>query len=399
MSLFKRAAARGVAHALVQRGVAEFSTKEAMDAAADAAADMMMHHAPEITPEAGHDPEELAALAEKLIAISDALKAEGGEHKMAAEAVKVAGARDLGTVAFEEATAVMVKAAEEVRGGSLVMGGDKGNKEQQAAAHDSVAKLDLKNRPEGEYTESRGKTELDTAAGEVGKVTAAPKEPANSPAGSNSVSEDAKKASYDAIRKMAADLILGKQPENKETASPDSVAKLDLHSRPMGYAVVPKGGANFSEPQTARVGLERKPDVMPKRGVKGSNSVTDASKSASDQELFVELFRKTAEDVGAHLPREMSDDQKIAAIRDMMPLSREERGAYIEELNKVADEKSVASMLEKMKHEKKEAPAEEKAEHKAEHKAEAKPEAEEAKKESALLDRIREMAREATTYR
>jgi hypothetical protein len=405
MSLFKRAAARGVAHALVQRGVAEFPTKEAMDEASDAAADLMMGASPEVSGEGGHDPEELAALAEKIIAISDALKQEQGaseERKMASEYVKMAGARDLDTVAFEAATGVMVKAAEETAsGGALVMGGDKGNKEEQSAQHDSVAKLDLKNRSSEEYTNSRGRTDLDTSAGEVGKLTTAPKSPGNSPEGVNSVNEDAKKsASLRAIRKLAADLILGKQPENKETAAAhhDGLAKLDLHHRPMGYAVVPKGGANFSEPQSARVGLEKKPDVMPKRGVTGTNSVTEASKAASDQELFVEIFRKTASDVGPYLPSSLSDDQKLAAIRDMMPLDRPERSAYLEALSKAAEEKSVSEMLEKMKgeksekmeaaHEKKESPAYEK-----------KEEEHEGKKESALLSQIREMARSAATYR
>lgn len=405
MSLFKRAAARGVAHALVQRGVAEFPTKEAMDEAADAASDLMMNASPELSGEQGHDPEELAALAEKIVAISDALKQEHGEpaeHKMASESVKMAGARDLETVAFEAANGVMLKAAEETASGALVgVGGQKDNKEHQAAQHDSMAKLDLKNRGEAEYTNSRGRTELDTSAGEVGKLTGAPKEPSNSPAGVNSVNEDAKKsASLAAVRKLAADLILGKQPENKEPAAAhhDGLAKLDLHNRPMGYAVVPKGGANFSEPQVARVGQERKPDVMPKRGVTGSNSVTEASKAASDQELFVEIFRKTASDVGPYLPGSLTDDQKLAAIRDMMPLDRSERGAYLQALSKAAEEKSVTEMLEKMKgekaekseHEEKESPAEEKAEHKSEY---------EGKKESALLSQIREMARSAATYR
>ena len=214
MSLFKRAAARGVAHALVQRGVAEFSTKEAMEEASDAVADMMMGASPELSGEQGHDPEELAALAEKIIAISDAMKAEQGmseEHKMASVTVKMAGARDLETVAFEAANSVMVKAAEEVRsGGTLVgVGGQVGNTEQQAASNDSAAKLDLKNRSESEYTESRGRTDLDTSAGEVGKMTSAPKGPARADEGVNSVNEDSKKsAALASIRKMAAVLML-----------------------------------------------------------------------------------------------------------------------------------------------------------------------------------------------
>jgi len=75
MSLFKRAAARGVAYELVRRGVADFATKEAMDEAADAVSDHMMGGMGDLSSEAGHDPEELAAVAEQLMAIADQLKA------------------------------------------------------------------------------------------------------------------------------------------------------------------------------------------------------------------------------------------------------------------------------------------------------------------------------------
>src|SRR4051812_4847909 len=73
-SLFKRAAVRGIAHELVARGVAQFPTKEAMEAAADAVADgPVAAPMPEASPEQGHDPQQVVAVAQKLIQIGEAL--------------------------------------------------------------------------------------------------------------------------------------------------------------------------------------------------------------------------------------------------------------------------------------------------------------------------------------
>jgi len=392
MSLFKRAAARGVAYELVRRGVADFATKEAMDEAADAVSDHMMGGMGDLSGDAGHDPEELAAVAEQLMAIADQLKAEGHAPKMASENLKLAAQQsDLGAVAFEQATSVMNKAAAET---ALVGPGSSAqNTEGNAAGHNDVAKLDLKNRSEGEYAVAKGDTKLDTSAGEVGQVKQPTKTPDTGVSGTNSVNEDSKKASLEAVRKVATALIMGPTSGNKEPQSAPyhDVTRLDLHNRPIGYAVVPKGGANFSEPQVARVGLERRPDVMPSRTVSGTNSVIEASKAAAEQEIYVEMFRKTASDVGPYLPVTLSEEQKIAAIQSMMPMDREHRGVFLQTL-KQAEEGGISAMLDKMKHESGESKAEEK-------KEEKKDEKEEGKKESALLDQIRAMARSASSYR
>lgn len=412
MSLFKRAAARGVAHELVRNGLADFGSKQAMEEAADTAADMMMHEAPDMTGEEGHDPEAIAALAERLMAIADELEGMGHGDKHASESLRVEAQGDVMKIAAEAALSVMEKAAYETRTAAVMEGGDKGNTESQAAAVDSVAGLDLKNRPEGYAENSRGQTEMDTSPGMVGRLSDASGHVSRTDMGVNSVNEDAKKQA--SIRKLATALIMGGDKGNsaEQAASHNDVGQLDQKNRPTGYAVVGKGGANFSEPQAARVGQERKPDVTPSRTVSGTNSVIDAShagaKAASEQAMYMDMFRKTAADVGPYLPGGLSDDLKIAAIQHMMPLDRSGRQTYITAMHQ-AKQAELSDLMEAL-HEKKETKAEEKKEHAAggyEHgkkdegkEKEEKGEKEEAKKEgAAILDAIRRAAREATSYR
>ena len=77
MGLFKRAAARGIAHELVRTGVCSFPSKYAMDGAADAVADASPG-LPEMSPPEGHDPEHVAAVANKLIQIAQELMQSAG---------------------------------------------------------------------------------------------------------------------------------------------------------------------------------------------------------------------------------------------------------------------------------------------------------------------------------
>lgn len=404
MSLFKRAAARGVAHELVRNGLANFGTKQAMEEAADTAADMMMHHAPDMSGDEGHDPETVAALAERLMAIADELEGMGHGDKHASESLQIEAQGDVMKLASEAALAVMEKAAYETRTAAVMEGGDKGNTEMQAATADSVAGLDLKNRPPGYAEDSRGRSELDTTPGMVGHLSDASGHVSRSDAGLNSANEDAKQAS---IRKLATALIMGGDKGNsaEQAAAHNDVGQLDQKNRPTGYAVVGKGGANFSEPQAARVGQERKPDVSPSRTVSGTNSVIDAShaKAAAEQAVYMDMFRKTAADVGPYLPGGLSDDLKIAAIQHMMPLDRSGRQTYITAMHQ-AKQAEIADLMEAL-HEKKETKSEEKKEHASGgyeqgEKKEEKGEKEEAKKEgAAILDAIRRATREATSYR
>lgn len=395
MSLFKRAAVRGIAHELVRNSVCEFPSKEAADEAADAVADgPAMQHAPEVSGPEGHQPEDVAAIANKLIEIAHALMAEaqgggapggapGGDaggppgggappDPAAMAAMKQASERDLEVCAAEAAAQVMEKAAAEAKqAGALIQGGDKGNKPEQATKTHEIAELDQKQRPQGKYQIARGDTELDTKDGLIGKGKAQPAKPKNSPAGSNSVNKDFKGASLEEqIAKIASKLVGlhdGKN-SNKETkfTAVNELAKLDLQNRPEGYAVVGQGNANFSEPQAARVGTEQPHPAAPKNKAEGgTNSVMQASKAAElneEEQAFVTLFGKCAEDVGPYLPEGLSTEEKVAQIKSMMVLDRDARQARILELHKTA--------------------------------AEAKPA--EGEKKSALLDRVTEIANAAT---
>lgn len=105
----------------------------------------------------------------------------------------------------------------------------------------------------------------------------------------SSVSMASRDLAYgDLVQKIASaalgSTITGDNPtqKNTEELSVNAEAALDLADRPMGYAVVGQGNTGFSEPQSARVGVETDHPKQPV-GVEGAhgNSVTEASKSAS----------------------------------------------------------------------------------------------------------------------
>lgn len=394
MGLFKRAAARGVAHELVLQKLAAFPSKEAMDEAADAVADA--HEAmPEVSEEGGHSPEHLAEVANKLMEISHALMEQAGAHgeKGASEISKFAASTDYADVAAASAVECMDKAAAEVKqAGGLIMGGDKGNDETQAAHHGEVAKLDLKNRPVGYAHEGMGKTKMETMSGHVGDLKVHDKKPGESPSGSNSLTQDAHKAAAYKIANKLVGLHNGKNENSPaEAAKYDTVGKLDLKNRPVGAYHVGQGNANIKEDAAARIGKEQPHPNGPSNSPSGSNSVVEASK-VSEEDAFLTLFKKTASDVGPYLPPVMSQDEKVAAITRMIGYDHDQRQGYLNELYKASEENKMPAALkehfEKKEkgeghtgdHEKKETKAEEKMEH---------------KKESSLLTRIREIAASA----
>lgn len=418
MGLFKRAAARGVAHELVRRGIISFPSKEAMDAAADAVADSpVAGPMPEMSGPEGHSPEELATVANKLMEIAHALMEQAGAAapagappspeggppeppkpeaaKEAAELSKTAAAADYETLAAEEAVACMTKAAEEVKAattGALVQGGDKGNDPAQAATHGEVAALDKKQRPEGYAHTGMGKTQLESMKGHIGDLSKNPEGPHNTPSGGNSLTKDPghKAASIDDELKKIANKLVGLHDgkgknDLADAAKIDTVAKLDNNFRPQGTYHVGQGNANIKEEAAARIGKEMPHPKAPKNHPSGVNSVVDASKVSSEDEAFLFLFKKTAEDVGPYLPAKLSDDEKVAAIRTMIGLDHDGRQAHLDELHKSAGmDESKESKVPASEHNKyTKDPA---------HKDEI---GKEQKKESALLGQIREIAKAA----
>lgn len=382
MGLFKRAASRGVAHELVRQGLVCFPSKEAMDEAADAVADSPVAGGmPEMSPEGGHSPEELAAVANKLMEIAHALMEQAGAAapgspeaggppmpegtepppppspeaaKMSQDLTKTAATADYTTVAGAVAVECMTKAAEEVKqatGGTLIHGGDKGNDAAQAAQHSELAELDKKQRPEGIYHHGMGKTELDTMVGHIGDLSKNPAAPTNTPHGTNSLSHDvgaSKAASLDAELKKIANKLVGLHDgKGKNTladaAKHDPVAALDQKNRPQGTYLVGQGNANIKEEEAARIGKETPHPKAPSNHPAGVNSVVDASKTSAEEEAFVVLFKKTAEDVGAYLPAAMNADEKVAAISRMIGYNHDARQEYLDVLNKTAQVAPVVS--------------------------------------------------------
>lgn len=407
MGLFKRAAIRGVAYEMVRQGVCAFPTKEAMEEAADAVADAHPEM-PETSPEGGHSPEELAEAAQQLMEIAHALMEqagaaggppmeEGGPPSMppspeaakeAEELSKTAAASDYETVAQEMAIGCMEKAAAEVKAaasGALIQGGDKGNDPSQAAQHGEIAALDKKQRPEGMYHVGQGKTDMDLMAGHIGDVSKHPGGPANSPSGTNSVNSDASKSA--ALKKIANKLVGLHDGTDKnkltDAAKVDTLAQLDHKNRPQGTYLVGQGNANFSEPQAHRVGKEMPHPNGPKNSPSGTNSVIEASKT-SEEDAFLVLFKKTAEDVGPALPKSLSDDEKVAAISRMIGFDRDARQAYITELYTKQAESEEGMKGDESKSDEDGDKAKKKSEEPAQ------------KKESSLLNRIREIAASAS---
>jgi len=368
-NLYKRAAAHGVAHELMRRGVVSFPSKEAAEEAADAVAEQMPEEMPEVSGPEGHAPEDVAMIANKLIEIAHALMAQSGgggapapeAEAAAADLNKTAALMDLDAIASSVAVSCMEKAAAEVQkqAGALIQGGDKGNDPGQAAKTTEVGALDEKQRPQGTYLTGQGNTALDTNKGQNGSSQTHDQKPAESPSGSNSVSADANTkaaAMREAVRKIAGALIQGGDKGNTfaQAAQTTEVGALDAKQRPENAYRVSPGGANFSEPQAARVGVEKKHPEAPANSPGGTNSVIQASKAASEDELFMELFRKTAADVGPYLPATLTGEEKLAAVRSMMGHDRDGRQAILDSLYaKVAvDQKKagdIAEMVQSMK--------------------------------------------------
>jgi len=395
MGLFKRAAVRGMAHELVRRNLVNFPSKVAMDEVADAVADASPM--PEVAEEGGHSPEDVAAIAQKLIAIGHALQEQAGigpdagappgapplpkipegggpppdeaveAAKAAAYILKEASYTPVEDLASNAAIACMEKAAAEVSQktaspqGALMHGGDAQNTPAAAAKNDSVAALDQKQRPQGQYHDGAGNTALETAKGEIGHQGAPTVSPSNSPSGTNSVNSDAHKSAallgLRAQLKQAASTLIGvaspASTKNKETdaAKSDSVAALDLKNRAPEAYHVGVGNTNIGEDAAARVGKEQVHPKAPSNSPSGSNSVTQASKLSSD-EAYTLLFNKCAEDVLSSLPASYSDEQKVAAVKAMMGLDRDGRQAYITEAHKTAAETSAkkeSSLLESVR--------------------------------------------------
>lgn len=362
MSLFKRAYARGINDELVRLGIVRYPTKLAADEVADAVGDQMPAEP------AGEpvSPETAADVAATLVDAANKLVEETGGAGMAEgeappmpeeEALKTSAAKDLATRAYEQGYACMVKAAQEKQAaGSTIEGGDKGNEMVGAPAGET--QMEAKNRPEGVHVmgvQGVGQTESPAGRGEgvVGAETIpAPQSPGESPAGDNTVIEQSKAGELRAIIQKVAmgSTIAGGDKGNTlgQAAATTGEGKLEGDRRPEGYAHKGVQAVGQSDHPAGKgvgvVGAEQphphQPGESPAGAVPGGSGNTVVQQSTAAKEgsadPFMALFKKTAEEVGAHLPGSLSEDEKVGHIRRLMGLNDTERNQYIGLLHKDA---------------------------------------------------------------
>lgn len=326
--MFKKAYVRGVLSGLIQSGQAAFPSEEKAAACADYVAERIDIPLFDEKSAAVQVPLAVTAkIAGVLIDASNSFK-QAGEKLV--EPAKLASIEDLAKVAHANVVHLM-KIAE----GSTIEGGDKGNKPEGAAAAET--KMDNAARPSGYAEDSRGKTEVDTRPGAVGKEQEHPKAPSESPSGDNSVKEQSRTASLGAlIQKMAeGSTLLGGDKGNKPDQATAAEAKMDHAQRPWpSYAHLPSQGAAGEIPGMVRgpavVGRETPHPNAPSNSPSGSNSVIEHSQKAAEDAAFLTVFKKTASEVLPHMAGlELNEDEKIAHVKTMMGYTDEQRARHI----------------------------------------------------------------------
>ena len=326
--MFKHAYVRGIQTALVNSGAATFPDETTANKVADYIA--------------GHvdfDPQQVPAnvtlkLAQHIVDASEELKKRPGFK--AASWNKLATWDDVHALADKNAVQLMTKAAE----GSTIEGGDKGNDEGQSPAGET--KMDTSQRPPGYAEDSRGKTDVDTKPGAVGKEETQPNAPKETDSKPNSVEEQSRTASatLESLFRKAAEgsTIMGGDKGNKEMSSAE--AKMDASQRPPGYAVLPTQGGlgemmkHITGP--AVVGKETTQPNAPAESPGGSNSLTQTSAKAAAEDPYIALFKKTASEIHDYLPPQLEDDDKVAHVRACMGLTTQEKAYYLADLQKTA---------------------------------------------------------------
>jgi hypothetical protein len=334
--MFKHAYVRGIQTALIDRGIAAFPDKGTADKIADYIADRI-----DIDLTQGVPREITHKVATELVSAADHLKKQSGFK--AASWNKVATWDDVTKLAEDAATAVMEKAAE----GSTIEGGDKGN--TQAESPQGETKMDASQRPPGYAEDSRGKTDVDTKPGAVGKEQEQPNKPSETDSKPNSVVEQSRTAAVtlDSLFRKAAEgsTIMGGDKGNQDPTTGEG--KMDLANRPHGYAVLPSQGGLGEMMKLvtgpAVIGRETAQPVQPGQTVNGSNSVTEHSAKAAAEDPYLALFQKVAREIYEYLPTGMNDDAKVATVRACMGLNTEEKAHFLVGIQKEAAAKTAAA--------------------------------------------------------
>lgn len=328
--MFKHAYVRGIQTALVNSGHATFPDEGTAHKVADYIADHSV-----IDLERGVSETDDQKIAAQILEASEWFKRQ--PNFKAAGWNKLASWDDVRALADRSAEQLMVKAAE----GSTIEGGDKGNDQGQAPAGET--KMDASQRPPGYAEDSRGKTDVDTRPGAVGKEETQPNAPKETDHKENSPNNQTKSSSLRALFQKAAEgsTIMGGDKGNMEMSSAE--AKMDASQRPAGYAVLPSQGALGTMMAQVKgpavIGREIPQPNKPAETPGGSNSVTQTSAKAAGEDPYIALFKKTAAEINEFLPGSMTEDEKIASVRMCMGLNTEEKYHYLTGLQKEAAER------------------------------------------------------------
>lgn len=346
--LFKRAFVRGLNTELMRHGVAVYPSKEAADLASDYIADKSGMPDPYQQPQ--QVTEKVAsALCDSLIKASQHLCKEAN-NTYSPQLQKTAAASDPSTVAFEDAWALMEKAASET--GSLMEGGDNPNDMPAAASSNAESALEKKRREENYANmgeEGVGNYER-KGQGNVGTEEAHPEKPSATEDGSNSVTENTSKhgsSLSEIVSKIsktgASDTGSLMDPGQEENDMPaaasgsdgspgNAEAKLEQNRRPENYASKGEDGvgrSDFIPSQEENVGRERPHPESPTATDSGKKNVPlEHTKSGA----FEELFKEAAAEIVPYLPEKMQDNDKVAHVRAMLGLESNQRATYLHDL-------------------------------------------------------------------
>ncbi len=336
MTMFKQAYARGVALAVIQGGRAQFEDGGDAIKVAD-------YVAAKLDFDPANPGDATAKIANTVIDASNKIRQQRPGFK-AASFNRLESPADLEKVAQANATHLMEEAEKRAEG-STIEGGDKGNTQAESAQGET--KMDAAQRPPGYAEDSRGKTEVDTRPGAVGKEQDQPNRPHESPAGENSATEQSRTASLsDLMRKVAeGTTIMGGDKGNKEPTTAEG--KMDMTQRPHGYAVLPTQGALGELMGQAKgpaiIGRETPQPNSPGESPSGSNSVTQHSAKAAAEDPWIVVFKKTAAECVPYIPAALSEDEKVAHIRACMGMQVAEKAAYLQSLQASTQERTAAA--------------------------------------------------------
>lgn len=295
-TITKMSYARGIAQGLQANGHTQFNSTEAMKYAADSACQ-------HLTSDPGTEDvhiSDVAKVASAIIAINDNAHAQ----------YKTASVEQLAYFSNDDMDADMMYkiahyAEDDItklagnQAGTLVGSGPQDNSIANAARQSQMGAAEAKARPENYGLVGQGNANFsEDAAARIGHEMPHPGQQPHKGKGGNSVIDASKSASILAnLNKLAggtnqhgASPTMGQGDNSIHNAAEHSqMAAAEATRRPEAYANVGQGNANFSEPASARIGDEMPHPHAESHGGAASNSVTEASKSASWDRHFSEL--------------------------------------------------------------------------------------------------------------